>query len=407
MTPSPSSSDSSPRVSRARRRRERRTIVPKTDKGRAALLNDLVRRSDPTYELFLFALLSGAILGAGYLFDSEAVLLLGILLAPLMTPWAGMTLASASGSARFFFRTFAAILIAGVIVFGAGAAAGVAAHFWTPPSLTQTLLHSRLWWADLAALAFGAALLMVSFVRSEKRPTLPSVMVAYEFFLPISAAGFGLTSGAPGIFPQGVFVFVVHIFWATLFGMLVLFLLGFRPLTFTGIFVTFLLLIGFISALFILMKPEAAAPIPATPAPIHSPSETPSPEATSAAAYSVTPRPSPSSTPRIATSTPSPTRTPTETRTPTVTPTSTMTPEPTPVYARIAAERGGGAYLRREPEGLVILTLANGDIVEILPDTVEKNGTLWIHVLARRGNDTYEGWMIQEVLETATPSPSW
>ncbi len=45
------------------------------------------------------------ILGAAYLLDSPALLLLGILLAPLLTPWAGMTLAIMTGSWGFFFLT--------------------------------------------------------------------------------------------------------------------------------------------------------------------------------------------------------------------------------------------------------------------------------------------------------------
>ena len=47
-------------------------------------------------------------------------------------------------------------------------------------------------------------------------------MLAYEFFLPISAAGFGLGSGISHIWPNGLLVFFVHFAWATMFGIITL-----------------------------------------------------------------------------------------------------------------------------------------------------------------------------------------
>jgi hypothetical protein len=87
--------------------------------------------------------------------------------------------------------------------------------------------------------------------------------------------------------------------------------------------------------------------------------------------------------------------------------TSTPEPEPTPIYAVIRAREGGGAYIRKDPGGNVLATLANGDIVQILDGSQEFNGVLWIHVLATRNDLRIEGWIIQTVLETATPVPNW
>src|SRR5512135_3084203 len=78
---------------RARRRRSHRMFVLPGAEERAALLDDLARRASPSFEFFLFALFCGAVLGAAYLLDFPALLLLGLLLAPLLTPWAGLTLA--------------------------------------------------------------------------------------------------------------------------------------------------------------------------------------------------------------------------------------------------------------------------------------------------------------------------
>ena len=102
---------------RARRRRaQRRAYFPTDEKGRAALFTHLARRAFPSYELFVFSLVSGAFLGLGYFLDSQALLIFGILVAPLMTSWVGMSLATIAGSARFFVQTIAALLVSALII---------------------------------------------------------------------------------------------------------------------------------------------------------------------------------------------------------------------------------------------------------------------------------------------------
>ena len=75
---------------RARRRRaQRRAYFPTNEQERAALFIHLVRRAFPSYELFVFSLVTGAIMGLGYLFNAQALLIFGVLVAPLLTTWIG------------------------------------------------------------------------------------------------------------------------------------------------------------------------------------------------------------------------------------------------------------------------------------------------------------------------------
>jgi len=270
-----------------------------------------------------------------------------------------------------------------------------------------------LWIPELVVLAIGAVILVASFVRSEAKPFLPSVVVAYGFYLPLNAAGFGLGSGVPGIWPLGVQVFFVHLALASLFGLLTFFLLRIRPsfggLVFSGAAVAvivgtlaFLMGSGFRSA------NEANESTPTNPPALPSPTEglVVTPIASS------TPRPSP--TPRIETATPSleGTFTPATiiidvTLPVTETPTITLTIEPTPVYGKISASEGGGAFLRKTPKGEWLATLDNGEIVEVLPDVQEVNGVPWAHVIALKGGARLEGWVLQSVIIYATPVPNW
>ena len=134
---------------RARRRRAQRLLVPLAADKRAALLDDLARRTFPSFEFFLFAFLCGVILGAAYLLNAPALLLLGVLLAPLLTPWVGLTLAAVTGSWRFFFLTLGGLLVAGVLVFLTGSLAGLAGRLWGNLPFYYARIHAQLWWPDL------------------------------------------------------------------------------------------------------------------------------------------------------------------------------------------------------------------------------------------------------------------
>jgi len=173
-------------VQRSRRRQAHRRLVLPNATERSALLESLGRRATPSFEFFIFALLCGAVLGAGYLLDlkanSQAILLLGLLLAPLLTPWVGMVLAITTGSWRFFFLALGGVLVASGLVFLSSGLAGLAGRLWLPYPASfqpQAYVRSHIWWLDLFIVALGAALLVVSFIRSEQKPVLPSLMLSY------------------------------------------------------------------------------------------------------------------------------------------------------------------------------------------------------------------------------------
>jgi uncharacterized membrane protein len=394
---------------RARRRRaQRRAYFPTDQEGRAALFEDLARRSFPSYELFVFSLVSGAILGLGYFFNSQALLLFGILVAPLLTAWIGMALGVVAGALRLFLQTIIALLIAALLVFAGGWTAGFVSRNFQPLNFNEAFTHSRLWWQDLVVLAIGAILMMVSFVRSENRPYLPSVLLAYGLLLPLSAAGIGLGSGVEGLWPQGILVFLIHLAWATVFGLITLFFLRFYPLSTGGIVFTALIFLSLAAALVWLtgladwtaQRVGLVGPVPATATaaisvpPASTITNSSAPE--QATGITSVPTGTLAQTPRA---TPSQATLP-----PTETSTVTVTAEPTPILAIIQASEGGGAFIREQPGGLVVATLGNGSLVTIVPnDLQEVNGVVWVHVFTTVNDIRVEGWMIQTVLQTATP----
>jgi hypothetical protein len=376
------------RLPRSRRRRAQRMLVPPGADERAAQLDDLSRRAFPTFEFFLFAFLCGSVLGAAYLLDSPAFLLLGLLLAPLLTPWVGLTLATLTGSWRFFFLTFGGVLVAGLLVFLTGALAGLAGRLFPHLPLFHANIHSHLWWPDLLLVTLGAVLLAISFVRSEEKPLLPSIMLAYGLFLPLSAGGVGLGMGAAHIWPDGLLVFLIHLALATFVGIIALAILRFKPLTAAGYLLPVLMGLAMVVFLFYatglasVIRDGIAATRPGGTLPTATVLSLPSPTPVSAV------------------------KTPTQTLTlgPSNTPQASATFQATPAYAVITSSAGGGALVRTEPSaGTVVATLINGSIVQVLPETTTVGTTVWVHV--RLANNV-DGWVLKTVLTATTTTPS-
>jgi len=446
-TPPPHDANAFAGAARSRRRRANRNeMFPADAEGQAALISSLSRRAYPSFELFVFSLVCGAILGLGFLLDSQAVLLLGILVTPLMTPWVGFLLALITGSPRFIFETLMALLISAVIVFLGGLMTGFAARLFLPITLTNVFIHARLWIPALVVLAIGAITLVASFARSEDKPFLPSVIIAYAFYLPINAGGFGLGSGVAGIWPQGILVFIVHFALASTLGLLTLFAIRLRPTT-QGIIVSGITLLLFVGTLIILMGsglPSSAQREPSVIVPTATSTTEPTalPSLTPSLIATTTSSPRPSSTPTKVTLTASATlnstsiaataeavtatltkaaatstatistptlasATPSATMTITATSTLVSITEVTPVLGKVGADEGGGANLRQTPNGKYLMTVDNGTEVEIYPDFRQVNGVTWIHVFVTRNGQRVEGWLLESVVNYATPAPNF
>src|SRR6266540_4354582 len=263
--------------------------TPEFVSARARRRRALRRAYFPSYELFVFSLVAGAILGLGYFFNAQALLIFGILVAPLLTTWIGMTLSIVAGAPRLFIQTFTALFVSSLIIFFCGLLAGFASRTFQPLTFNEAFTHSHLWWPDLIILTIASILITISFVRSEDRPYLPSALLAYELFLPLCAAGFGLGSSVSGLWPQGLFVFIVHLAWATFFGIITLFFLRFYPTSFGGLTFTGFIFIALIATVtsytgfgnWIMIQaglaprtPEPAAVIASTSTPLAIPSIT-------------------------------------------------------------------------------------------------------------------------------------
>lgn len=215
----------------ARRRRALRLLAPLDGEARASFLDQLAHRTSTTFDFFLFSFASGLLMGLGFLLDSPSVILLGALLAPLMAPAVGIAFGTVIGSPRFFFRSFIGLLIGGLLAFLAGSLMGMLSYL--QPGKVFELAHSyaQLSWINFIVLAVGILITALFMILREDSPRVSSVAVAFELYLPLVAAGFGLISRTPGLWPDGVVVFVVYLSWMALLGALVLAFAGLHPVS--------------------------------------------------------------------------------------------------------------------------------------------------------------------------------
>jgi|LGVF01.1.fsa_nt_gb uncharacterized membrane protein len=391
-------------LSPARRRRAERGLVPEDLIAVAEDIESLAHSTIPSFDFFLFSLLAAAIITASILADSPALLVLGALAAPPLTPFIGISLGTATGSLKFFGQRFIGSMVASGFIFLVGILGGYATFVLKTPSVQFLIYNARVSWTHLVLLIAGTIFSVISIKRQQQIPLIPSVALAYELYVPLAIAGFGFGSGQPHLWPDGLVVFGVHLAVLAITGTIVFMLLGIKPLNFIGYtlgsVITILgivMLIGLSSAGAV-VGGKIAMP---TLVPTATQTSTPIPPT-----FTLTETPIP---PTI---TPSPTI-PTATATPLPTATSTVTPKPTQFYAEIAvSEEYLGALIRSEPnfQSQVLTSLVNGTVIEIInpSPSYDEQGRSWLNIrFFNEDGEEQDGWIIEHLLLVSTPQPDW
>jgi hypothetical protein len=374
----------------ARRRRAHRLLAPLEADQRAAFLDRLSLRISPSFDFFLFSLVSGLIIGLGLLVGEPGVLILGAALAPLMVPIIGVSLGTVIGSVQFFLRSLIALVIGASLVIFSGWLVGIFGKHWLVDDSPWAIIYSQISWVNLLVLLFSSIMTTIGIAGSENKKIpmiLPSVVLAYQLYLPLATAGLGLACGIPHYWPDGLVVFLIHLAIGILLSIVSLVFLGFRPLTLFGYTLSgtiallgVILLIGTSSA-GVGIRTHTGFP---TPVPSLTPTFTPTQTQTA------TPVP------------PTSTFTPTLTPSPTNTPTKTNTPSPTPVMAIVRTDLPEGVRIRVEPGGETAGFLSNDTLVILLPETMEKDGKEWIRIIAPGG---IQGWIVKSLVMIVTATP--
>lgn len=383
-------------LSRARQRRRQRKPVPESQIERRSRIEALTHQLTPSFDFFLLSLIAGVILAASLLVQSRALLFLGILLAPFLGPTIGIAFSTVNGSSRHLFKSIFSLAVSALFVFGIGALAGALIPFLPVKPAAPILEWNQLQLVNFLLVALGAGISVYRLVKSPRqKPLIASAAMAYGLLPPVTAAGFNLTAAQGSDWIAPLTAAGIHLIWAILVCIVMFVLLGFPPRTLGGYLLT-ALVIGLLVAPFMTPYGSKSLVLVITPTrPVPAVIATPTPTTV------LTPPPSTSTPVPI----PSATSTPLFSPTPSSTPTQTITPIPTPILARISAPTGGGAYLRDNPDGKIVSSLLNGNLIEVISEPVRgKNGVIWVQI---RTADGFTGWIVQSLLATATPSAGW
>lgn len=390
--------DSSNRVQENRRRRRRKLLIPSGKNERTLYIGEIARRLVPDVEFFGLTILAGIIFTLAILLNSPAFFVLGALIVPFMVPAVGLGFSAAIGSLGFFLRSLGSLLLACLFVFLSGLLGGWISRLFIDLPLTHSVHFTTFSVTDFILLTIGVFLAIYLTIKNPRqRPLLASVPLAYEIYAPVAVAGFGLTSGAGSFFPDGLKVAGVNIAWVILVGTFILAVLKLRPFTFFGYLLTAAVLGAAVYTLVITSALGSALQKQVEPFRTIEPTPI------------ITMTQKPTKTPRIIVNSPTPlilteTPTPTNTLIPTNTPTLTVTPKPTPVWAVVFSAQDVGVIIRKSPgfSSQQLISLLNGQPVQVLPEVEVADGVYWMHVLLEDGRD---GWIARNLLVTATPIP--
>jgi hypothetical protein len=374
----PRSDDAGEPASPPRRRRTRSLLPFLGQAERDQALDDLALRAFPRLNFFLFTLVAGFLISLSIVFSSPVLLVAGLAFSPLLSPLTGAALGLVTASLRFAVRNLAALALAWILAFVAA---------WTAAFLFSFLPAERSIFPPLdlltvLAVVLAAAGLTWRFLRGADDAVIPNWIVSYGCLYPLSAAAWLMAAG------RGEEALIAWLAWgvcaclALLASVVAYLAFGFHPTergisAYTGIAAA-------VAVGLALLLAWTGGTIPTTQ----------KPEGTLAPILLPTDTPLPTQIPSITLTPPPPTGTWTPTRTP--------TPTPTPVSAVVRGTGGQGVFLRDGP-GLTakkIASLAEGEIVEVIGEPVEKDGTWWVQVRTSSG---VTGWMALEFCATATP----
>jgi uncharacterized hydrophobic protein (TIGR00271 family) len=207
---------------------------PLSPQRKAEVLEELSQASSPGFDYFLLVVLSCSVATFGLLTDSVAVIIGAMLIAPLMSPILGLSLASVAGKQGMFRRAVVA-LIEGVIL----AIALSALISWTAqllpfnvldPLPNEVLARTRPTPFDLGIALAGGAAAAYALAQPKLSAALPGVAIATALMPPVCTVGIGLSMGRIEIMSGAFLLFLTNLSAISFAGILAFAALGFRPL---------------------------------------------------------------------------------------------------------------------------------------------------------------------------------
>jgi uncharacterized hydrophobic protein (TIGR00271 family) len=198
-----------------------------SDEDRLEVYKEVRRSARPDADFFVMIALAAIIAGYGLIQGSSAVIIGGMLVAPLFSPILAISLAIVRGDVRLLRVAVEATLKG--IVMAIGVAVLIALISPLENISSEILARVKPDLFDLAvALASGAAG-AYAIARKDVAAALPGVAIAAALVPPLCVVGIGLAIAEMQIAGGGALLFLTNLVAIVLAGAVTLLLLGFRP----------------------------------------------------------------------------------------------------------------------------------------------------------------------------------
>lgn len=204
-----------------------------TQTRKAIVLDDLVDSASPKVGFFILIILSCAIATFGLIVDSPAAIIGAMLVAPLMSPILGLSIASISGLARLFRRSSTAVLAGvGISILLSALLTFVALYLPSRPLIVisnEIIARTKPSLIDLGIALAGGIAAAYALAHPRLSAALPGVAIATALMPPICTIGIGIALLDPSIFLGASLLFATNLAAISFAGILTFALMGFGP----------------------------------------------------------------------------------------------------------------------------------------------------------------------------------
>lgn len=182
---------------------------------RNVVLAELEQSSSPGFDYFILVVLSCCIATFGLLTDSAAVIIGAMLVAPLMSPILGLSLASVAGEQRMFRHAIFALIEGVLLAIALSALFGWIAQLLPFDLLVELpgeiLARTHLTPFDLGIALAGGAAAAYALAQPRLSAALPGVAIATALMPPVCTIGIGLSLQNPNIILGAGLLFLTNL----------------------------------------------------------------------------------------------------------------------------------------------------------------------------------------------------
>lgn len=204
-----------------------------TETRKAIVLDELIESAFPGMDFFVMIILSCTIATFGLIIDSPAVIIGAMLIAPLMSPILGLSMASVTGFSRMFRQSLIAILE------GVGLSVGLSAFLsflvyrspYGPVTNIPNEVLSRTspTLIDLGIALAGGAAAAYALAHPRLSAVLPGVAISTALMPPICTIGIGISLWNSSVVLGATLLFLTNLTAICFAGIITFALMGFGP----------------------------------------------------------------------------------------------------------------------------------------------------------------------------------